>query len=343
MGATLKQIAEETGLSVSTVSRVTTGKGYVSDEARRLVEEAVQRLSYSRRPPMPQIRKGGEELVMILVGGIRSSVASQIVEYLVAELIRRQKRPFVAVSCFSTEMERSYLQFAADNHFFGVLAMSLTETPETLAMLANYNCPLVLLERYLPSLDCDCLRADYYRIGFQCAEHLIQNGHQNIGFIGGSLESTITQDKRTGFEDCMRANGLELRPEWIIHAKRLIYKNAVAIANQLLALRELPTALVTSNDVSVGILNELMSRGVRVPEDISICNCEDSVMATHCQVPLTSMCVDFKPMACGAVKMLCKRRRQPSAPRSLLIYNPQLIERSSVLRLSTARQQTHPM
>ena len=61
MGATLKQIAEETGLSVSTVSRVTTGKGYVSDEARRLVEEAVQRLSYSRRPPMPQIRKGGEE------------------------------------------------------------------------------------------------------------------------------------------------------------------------------------------------------------------------------------------------------------------------------------------
>ena len=80
MGATLKQIAEETGLSVSTVSRVTTGKGYVSDEARRLVEEAVQRLSYSRRPPMPQIRKGGSALVILLVGCGPSDLATNILE-----------------------------------------------------------------------------------------------------------------------------------------------------------------------------------------------------------------------------------------------------------------------
>ena len=134
--------------------------------------------------------------------------------------------------------------------------------------------------------------------------------------------------------DCMQASGLELREEWIIHIDRLIYENGIAVAERLLALEDRPTGLVSSNDISVSILNELISHGVRVPEDISICNCEDSQMAMHCQISLTSMRVDFARMAADAVKTLCRRRRQPSMPRSQLIYNPILIERSSVRNLN---------
>lgn len=330
MSVTLKQLSEETGISISTISRVTTGRGYVSEETRRTVEEAARRLNYIRREPPPLVRHGNDDVVMIMVGGVRSSLAAQIVEQLVHELNRKQKRPFMAITGFSPEQERSYLQFAADNHFFGIISMTITETPETLAMLRNFPCPIIMVERYLPSMDSDCLRSDFYRMGFLGAEYLIENGHRRIGFIGGSRDSTITQDKKTGFKDCMRASGLELREEWIIHTDRLIYENGYAVANQLLALEERPTALVSSNDISVSILNELISRGVRVPEDISICNCEDTQMATHCQVPLTSMRVDFGRMAADAVRILCRRRRQPSMPRSQLIYNPQLIVRASV-------------
>ena len=334
MSVTLKQISEETGISISTISRVTTGRGYVSEETRKVIEDAIQRLNYARRKPLPQVRRGNDDVVMILVGGVRSSLAAQIVEELVQELERKHKRAFMAVTGFSPERERSYLQFAADNHFFGILSMSITETPETLAMLRNFSCPITMVERYLPSMDSDSLRSDFYRMGFLGAEYLIQNGHRKIGFIGGSRDSTITQDKKTGFMDCMAASGLELREEWIIHTDRLIYENGIAVANQLLALPERPTGLVSSNDISVSILNELISHGVRVPEDISICNCEDSQMATHCQVPLTSMRVDFARMAADAVKTLCRRRRQPSMPRCQLIYNPMLIERASVRNLN---------
>ena len=330
MKATLKQISEQSGVSISTVSRVVTGKGYVSQETRAQVDAAIAELNYVRRKPLPQVRRGSDDLVMILVGGIRSSLASHIVELLVRELEARHKRAFVAITGFSPETERAYLQFAAENHFFGILSLTITETMDTLAMLRNFPCPIVMIERYLPSLDFDCLRLDFYRMGFVGAEYLIQHGHRRIGFIGGSPDSTITQDKKTGFEDCMRASGLELRPEWIIHVDRLIYENGVAVANRLLELDEMPTALVSSNDISVGILNELMSHGVRVPEDISICNCEDSAMCTNCQVPLTAMSVHYERMAKDAVKTLCRRRRQPSMPRSQLIYNPHLIERSSV-------------
>ena len=334
MSVTLKQLAEETGISISTISRVTTGKGYVAEETRRAVEEAIRNLNYVRRKSYPQVRRDNDDIVMIMVGGIRSSVAAQIVERLVQELDRKRKRAFMAITNFSPERERSYMKFAADNHFYGIISMTITETPETLAMLRNFACPIVMVERYLPSMDSDCLRSDFYRMGFLGAEYLIANGHRKIGFIGGSENSTITQDKKTGFMDCMLASGIEPREDWIIHVDRLIYENGISVANRLLALEERPTALVSSNDISVGLLNEFISRGVRVPEDISICNCEDSQMATHCQVPLTSMSVDFSLMAVDAVKMLCRRRRQPSMPRSQLIYNPQLIERRSVRNLA---------
>lgn len=330
MKATLKQIAEETGLSISTVSRVVTGRGYVSDETRALVDAAIRKFEYVKRERRAVSLHDNDDLVMILIGGIRSSLASEHVELLVRELEKKQKRPFVAIASFSPERERSYLRFAAENHFFGVIALTIHETPETLALLRNLPCPVTMLERYLPSLDMDYLRPDHYKMGFVGAEYLIKKGHKHIGFIGGRPNSTTTQDKKMGFEDCMQSHGLEVRPDWIIHVDRLVYENGKPIADQLLAMPERPTAILCSNDISVAILNELLANGVRVPEDMSIFSCEDSTLAAHCQVPLTSMRIDYQRMSIDAVKTLFRRQRQPNSPRHLLSYNPQLVERKSV-------------
>lgn len=330
MKPTLKQLAAETGLSISTISRVITGRGYVAAETRAQVEEAMARLRYVPRERNAVTLRDNDDLVMILVGGIRSSLASQSVECLVQEVEKKHKRPFVAITGFRPELEREYLNYAAENHFFGIIAMTILETPETLSLLRALPCPVVMLDRYLPSLDMDYLRPDYYKMGFVGAEHLIRSGHRRIAFIGGSKDSPITQDKKTGFEDCIQSNGLELRPEWVLHIDRLIYENGGAIAERLLGMDERPTAIVSSNDISVSILNELLARGLRVPEDMSIFNCEDSALAAHCQVPLTSMRIDHQRMSVDAVKTLWNRIRQPNSPRRFLIYNPQLVERASI-------------
>lgn len=330
MKATLKQIAQHTGLSISTISRVVTGKGYVSAESRQIIEAAIQELSYVKQEHKAVSLKDHDNLVMIIVGGIRSSLSSAMLELLVREVERKNKLPFIAISNFSPEKERDYLQFAAENNFFGVIALTIHETPETLSLLRNFPCPVVMIDRFLPSLDLDYLRPDYYKMGFVAAEYLINHGHKRIAFIGGSKESPITEDKKLGFEDCMHANGLDIHPEWIVYAGRLIYENGATIAEQILHMEQRPTAIVSSNDLSVSIVNELGLRGVRVPEDMSIFTCEDSSLAAHCQVPLTAMSMDMERMSTDAVRMLFRRHRQPGAPHSFMSYNSALIERSSV-------------
>ena len=332
MKATLKQLAQATGLSISTVSRVVTGKGYVSLESRELVEKAIQEFDYVKQEHRAIPLKDHDNLVMIIVGGIRSSLCTQMLELLVREVERKNKQPFIAVTSFSPERERAYLRFAAENHFFGIVALTIQENPETIEMLRRFPIPVTMVDRFLPSLDLDYLRPDYYKMGFEGAEYLISHGHKKIAFIGGLANSPITQDKKIGFEDCMRSHGLDIDPQWIVYAGRLIYENGGLIADQLLQMHQRPTGIVSSNDLSVSILNELLARGVRVPEDMSIFTCEDSSMAAHCQVPLTAMQVDMERMSADTVKTLCRRQRQPNAPHTFLSYNPTLIERRSVAR-----------
>lgn len=330
MKVTLRQVAADTGLSVATVSRVATGKGYVSPEARALAEQSMTKLGYARKENARHGLRGSDDLVMILVGGIRSSISSEFVEALSAELHARGKFPFIAVTHFDSERELAYLQFAADNRFSGIIAMTITETPEMLSYLRGYPCPMTMVNRYLVSLDMDYLRTDYYRMGYEATEYLIAHGHREIAFIGGTEVSSITQDKQLGFEDSMQAHHLGIRPEFLIHCNRLIYANGSEVASRLLSLSPRPTAIVSSNDISVGILNELNARGMRVPEDMSIFTCEDSALAAHAHVPLTAMSIDVSRICADAVKTLLRRQRQPKTPRRLLIYTPRLVERASV-------------
>ncbi len=330
MGATLKQVAERCGLSISTVSRVVTGRGYVSDEARASIEAAIAELGYVRRDHKPRYAESNSGKVLLIIGGIKSSIASRNVESMCQELVRHQKQPLVAITNFSADLEYEYLRTASDERYFGVIAYTIVETPKTIRLLRDYPCPIVMMGRYLPLRRLDCLRADYYKMGFDAAEYLISRGHTSIAFVGGSKNSTITQDRVTGFEDCMYSHGLEVPEGYLLHAPRLDLDDAEEIVEQLLALPDLPTAIVSANDVSAGIVSGLIARGIRIPEDVSVFACEDSYLAATCQVPLTAMDIDIERMSEDGAKALFRRRRHPDAPYTLTYYDPTIVVRDSV-------------
>ena len=333
MAVTLKDIAQATGLSISTVSRVASGKGYVSAEAREKAETAMTALGYEHRAQRRRFVSDSSEQVLIMIGGVRSSIAANLVELLSEELFAKGKQPILGVTGFDPAHEVEYLNMAADRRFYGVITLTITETPTVVRLLKHYPCPIVMLGRYLPMRRVDCLHADYYKMGFDGAEYLIKHGHKRIAFVGATKTSTISQDKHTGFVDCMHSHGLEVRPDYDLYAKRLDYGDAKDVAQRILEMRERPTALLSSNDISVGILDRLLAEGLKVPEELSIFSCEDSPMVKHCQVPMTAMEVDYQQMCIDAVRTLGRRRRRPDEAYGRMYYDPTIIERKSVCSL----------
>ena len=334
MAVTLKDIAAATGLSISTVSRVASGKGYVSADAREKAEAAMAQLGYEHRAQRRRYVSDSSDQVLIMIGGVRSSIASNLVELLSEELFSKGKQPVIGVTGFDPDHEIEYLNMAADRRFYGVITLTLTETPAVVRLLKHYSCPIVMLGRYLPMRRVDCLHADYYKMGFDGAEYLIRNGHERIAFVGAIRTSTISQDKHTGFVDCMHSHGLEVRPDYELQAKRLDYGDAKDVVQRILEMRDRPTALLSSNDISVGILDRLLAEGLRVPDELSIFSCEDSPLVKNCQVPMTAMEVDYAQMCTDAVRTLGRRRRHPDEAFVRMYYDPTIIERRSVRNLN---------
>ena len=333
MATTLKDIAQATGLSISTVSRVVSGKGYVSEEARQKTEQAIAELGYQHHKRNRRFPDDSSDQVLVLIGGVSNSVSSSRVELLCDKLVQRRKQPLVGLTHFLAEREYAYLNMAAERHFFGVITFTIGSSNKTARLLRHYPCPLVMLERYLPMKRIDCLHADYYKIGFDCATYLIEHGHTRIAFVGGSSTSTITQDKSLGFADCMHAHGFDVPESHLLHLERSSYMSGVDIVDRILELKPRPTALVTSNDASAGIVHELMRRGIRVPQNMSVISGEDTPLTQNAQVPITSMSIDDAQMCSDAVKTLFKRRRQPDAPFTHTYYDPEIRERASVMTL----------
>ncbi|GHV27446.1 LacI family transcriptional regulator [Clostridia bacterium] len=330
MKTTLAQIAHETGISISTISRVVTGKGYVAPVTRMIVVEAMKRLNYEKPIRLEAQQPAADSVVLIITGGLKSSISTDTIECLTHNLERKHKTALVAVSSFSAEGEQKLLRYAAKNNCYGVIMLSVIESSETISLLQKMPCPVVFLGRYIPSLEMDFLHPDYYKMGSMAAEYLIAHGHSKIAFIGGSKTSSITQDKLMGLEDTLAAHGLALDPEMINHNDRLLYENGKNVAQWLLKLPYQPTAIFTSNDITVGIVDELLRVGVNIPRDLSIFSCDDTPMSGSCRVPLTTTCVETSRIAAETVRVLFHRKRSSSSPRSYMIFDPILIERESV-------------
>ena len=334
MATTLKDIAQATDLSISTVSRVVSGKGYVSEEAREKTERAMAELGYQHHKRSRRYPDDASDQVLVLIGGVSNSMASHCVELICDDLDQRHKQPLVGITHFSAAREYAYLNMAADRRFYGVITFTLSNNEKTSHLLRHYPCPLVMLGRYLPMKRIDCLHADYYKMGFDAASYLLNHGHTRIAFIGGSTNSTITQDKHVGYLDCMHARGIDVPDSYFICLNRADYHSGVETVDAILAMRPRPTALITSNDASAAIVNELLQRGIRVPQNISVISCEDTPLTTSALVPITGMSVDYNQMCIDAVKTLYRRRRQPDAPFTHAYYDPVLNERNSVNALA---------
>lgn len=168
MAATLKDIASITGLSISTVSRAVSGKGYVSEEAREKIEKAIKEVGYTHRKRNRRFPDDSSEQVLVIIGGVSNSVSSGCVELVCDDLDQRRKQPLVGLTHFSPDREFAYLSMAAERRFFGVITFTLSNAERTARLLQHYTCPLVMLGRYLPMKRIDCLHADYYKMGFDC-------------------------------------------------------------------------------------------------------------------------------------------------------------------------------
>lgn len=334
--ATMREIAEALQTSVVTVSNALAGKKGVGDELRRRILEKGAELGYD----IPAEEKRADEKVVTL--GIissrwymseGSSFYWEMYQNTIAAATRRNALTMLKMlddeeKLLDEEEEEEFLSslLTSKNTADGFIVIGRIGDGLMKRILRNVKEPVVLLDFYRPGYGCDAVLSNNYMGACRITEYLIDRGHREIGFVGTGRTSRNVVERYYGFCRCMRGHGLPVVPEWLLEDRGLRTETP-----RLILPEKLPTAFVCSSDYSAGLLyNELLGRGLRVPEDISVIGYDDYLYGNTFAERLTSYHVDMEEMAREAVQMVLQRMSAPRRPYRIRYVDSGIVERASV-------------
>jgi LacI family transcriptional regulator len=304
--ARLKDIADQAGVSVATVSRVLNGRPDVRDETREAVLAAARaqgplaesRLRRRRRPE----RTG---LAGVTLPVINSDYYATMLNAIAESLYAIDMR---LVACPSAELhdrEHSLLDVLADGTTDGGILILPFESPEELEALRRRGYPFVVLDTRGPVPDGIPTVSASHASGAQVAvEHLLELGHRRIAAITGHPVLAATSGRLAGYRAALAAHGLLVPDELLRQGVHTLDSGHTAAA-ELLDLAEPPTAIFAFNDwMAIGAVHAALERGLRVPEDISVVGFDDADAAKVVRPHLTTVRQPIEEMARLAVTML---------------------------------------
>lgn len=331
----MKEIAEKTGVSISTVSRILNQdpKRKVRGEtAERVIEAANELGFFDQKLFSVQHRKMRTyNLGCVFTSGFESFVSP----FFSSLLDGIQKE----VSYFGTVCKINFYTFNISEFDFRQALVS--SSLDGAVVLGRTNLDTInFLKKSVPILvyaglnrmgGMDEVVCDAYEGEKTVVRHLLSDGHREIAFVGptGKKDAVFNEYRYQGYVDALALAGIALNPEWV-HDCVLTSQGGYAAAMELLRLSTLPTAIVCGNDTTaLGVFRALTEKGVKVPEEISLVGFDDIESAAYMSPSLTTVHVPKSELGRFAVKLLVDRLEHPRSYHVQMAIPFEFIERES--------------
>ena len=204
MGITIKELAELSGYSPATVSRVIENRGNVKEETRNAIEKLIIEQNY--RTNVMDLRSSAQNAhqIMIVVGELANFYYIDLIQILKKELGKQGYSMVIAFTDDSQEDEMEYVRMAIRSRYGGLVFINVRGGKDLAEVLEEGNIPVVFLNRGIRFADFDTVINDNYQGGYMITEYLIRKGHRKIGHLMGHTYSSAAQERRRGYEDAMR-------------------------------------------------------------------------------------------------------------------------------------------
>lgn len=300
---TIKDIARETGLSKSTVSRAVNTPDQVAKETLAVIQAAIARLNYIPDGNARSLVMQRSFTFAAIVPTLDNAIFAALLKSFQATLGARGYQMLVAANNYSAAQEMEQLRALAQRHIGGVLLVGGSRDAAVYEFLEQRKIACVLTSVHdgnVPSIGWDNQRE-----AARLADLLIDLGHRRIGVLGGIRhENDRASGRIAGFHTAMRARGIEPDPALTLECAYDIPAGRAGMG-RLLNLGEPPTGVLCGNDVlAFGAVLECLARGIAIPRQISITGFDDLEMAAHFHPPLTTMRSPAAEMGRGAAEML---------------------------------------
>lgn len=303
----IKEVARLAGVAPSSVTRVLNGHPHVSAELAQRVLSAVDELGYKPDLIAAGLRRGTSQAVGIILSDIINPSMAQLVDVLETELRRSGYGVLLANSHGDPARDVESVELLRQRRMDGLVVMCVDErSTEMRDALVRWGGPVVLVDREIQGLDkASAVLSDHRRGTQRLTSHLLDLGHQRVGYLGGLVGSTYVWNERiAGFHQAFDEHGLEHDPS-LIKASRATAEYGRQATAELLDGPEPPTAIVIGpNPMLAGALREIRAREVRVGTDIAFACLDDVPIAALHQPAITAVRRETSEVARTAADLL---------------------------------------
>jgi len=323
---TIHDVARQAGVSVATVSKVINQRYGVAQQTSTKVQLVIDELGYESSLVARSLRNRTTNVIGILVSDIEPFSAELLKG--AARAIRGTGYELVVYSAGGSTADHVGWESRALTRLSGTLIDgAVLVTPTVVAR--SFGAPVVAVDPHTGREDVSTVDSDNERGAQLATEHLVELGHRRIALVGGRRDLKSSQLRELGYRTALARAGLEVDP-LLIRDGDYEETASSAAANELLDLDEPPTAIFGANDLSaIAILDAALSRGYRVPEDLSIIGFDNVPESALTQPPLTTIHQPIQEMGFLAVKTLVSLLSGKSLPVTHQTLPTHLVPRQS--------------
>ncbi|MGX1981355.1 LacI family transcriptional regulator [Thermolongibacillus altinsuensis] len=335
--STIEDVAKLTGLSRTTVSRVINNHPYVSEDKRKLVIEAMNKLGYVPNSSARSLRNQKTDVIALFVPRITNPFFSQLVESTEIAAADHGYQLIICQTRYSPEKELNYMNLLKTKQVDGVILASLQNDWEKIEPFLDYG-PIVLCNEFEDRANVPTVKLDQVYGGYIATKHLIEQGHTKIAYCCGGYRSNVAKSREIGFRQALSEHKLSFD-------ERYAFRDAFNIADgkrvfqKMITLPDPPTAVFTGSDeVAAGILSEARKHGYRVPEDLAIVGFDNQAITELMDPMITTVHQPVKEMAQKAVDIIVEKIQSRKYRKKEIYEFPlQLIVRESTVSKKLAK------
>lgn len=327
MEVTIKDIARECGVNVSTVSRSLSGSYGVNAQTRERVLAAAARLRYRPNRVARAMATGRSHTIALIISDVRNPFFSDVTRGAEDAAFAAGCDLILCNSDLDPAKQMHYVRSLGEKRVDGIVMNSTAAlSAQERAELLTYRLPIVLLNRVAGSRGFSTVCADNEEGGRLAARHLIALGHKQLAHLTGQNARGNLNDRARGFLKAIEQAGLH---EPVVLRGEHSMSGGYALAQRLMERYPKATAVFTGNDaMAFGVLRAVLDAGRSVPGDLSVVGFDNVELAAIVHPPLTTVHQPRREMGKAAVEILLSRPAGMALPEHRVL-GVQLIERQS--------------